>query len=126
MIVSDKNIFLINRMEGKAFGVCGAYILSRLRHGLKMYRVCYRSNDKVCFVDDRDWIRISAKRLAEDSMMFSERQIKDALKKLKEQRVLLTAHCGDEFDRTNWYAINQDKINLIINDYGNYLEYEPF
>ena len=93
--------FVFREDDAAKYGVNAAVILANLRHWVKENKANNRN-----IHDGVVWTYNSTRAFSEIFPFFTEKQIKTALKKLRDEGVLLTASYNkSSFDRTLWYSV---------------------
>jgi len=64
--------------------------------------------------DDKTWVFNTLSKWCEQLPMFSERTLQRLIKKLQNIGIIeVQKHDRNRFNRTNWYTINYEKLNLL-------------
>ena len=90
--------------------------LESLVISLIQFRLALYQNDKQTehFRDGKWWYYETVKKMTEDIRPYSKSAIEKALKNLRNQGVITTAHYGGRFDRTNWYTVDTEKLDELV------------
>lgn len=80
--------------------------------------IATNNNRKNMKKNDRVWMKDSMKKMAFLTGI-SESTVKDYISTLLEKQYIIKGNFSTEQDNTNWYTINQDKINLDFKSYLN-------
>ena len=104
--------YCFNCEYAKRFGVDEAIMLENLIFWIKKNK----ANGKH-FHDGRYWTYNSIKAFEELFPFWSKRQIERILKSLEKQNILYTGNYNkSHYDRTKWYAINEEVISFSPNE----------
>lgn len=104
--------YCFNCEYAKRFGVDEAIMLENLIFWIKKNK----ANGKH-FHDGRYWTYNSIKAFEELFPFWSKRQIERILKSLEKQNILYTGNYNkSHYDRTKWYAINEEAISFSPNE----------
>jgi len=67
--------------------------------------------------DDKIWVFNTLSKWCEQLPIFSERTLQRLIKKLKNSGIIeVQKHDKNRFNRTNWYTINYEKLELLYKD----------
>lgn len=93
----------------KEFGLLEAILLKNLEYWIEKNK----ANNKH-FHDGYYWTYNSTRAFSEIFPYVSQRQIQSALKRLEEKGIILTGNYNEEkYDRTLWYTISTNGINIM-------------
>lgn len=93
----------------KEYGVNSAILIKHLYFWIDKNR----ANNKH-FIEDRYWTYNSVKAFSEMFSYLTEKQIRYALKKLEEEKIIVvTNHNETQYDRTLWYAFTDYGISIL-------------
>ena len=93
----------------KEYGILEAILLNHIYYWIEKNRANEQN-----FFDGKYWTYNSTKAFAELFPYASEKQIKNALKHLREEEILLAGNYNENaYDRTLWYSISEYGICLI-------------
>jgi len=95
----------------KEFGINEAVILNNL-----WYWIYQNKTNNINYYDGHYWTYNSTKAYAQQFPYLSQRQIQNALKKLKEKGIIITGNYNKSaYDRTLWYAFTKKGERIMQN-----------
>ena len=96
-------------------GLHEAIVLQQIQYWLKIKQMDNRGVYVSSFRDGRWWVYNTIEEWQRDSFPFwSTPTIKRILSSLKAQGLVIVEQFGkDDYDRTNWYTIDYDKVNSL-------------
>ena len=88
-----------------------------LNEALFLQQIHYWLERSTKVIDGRKWVYNSSSQWAEQLPFFSSRTIERIIKSLKEKGlIIVSSHNKKSFDRTNWYSIDYDALNRVLNE----------
>lgn len=125
LLFNDEPI-TINRKLAKCLGLKESLFIQRIISLCKIEEKLDMKKEQTQefgFFECRYWTKRSLKEWHEDFTFLSKETIKRTLKKLRNKCVILTSFLdNDHFDRTLWYSIDYDVLNLLLENGGAYNE----
>jgi len=109
------NYFLQNNIKFEGvlalkIGLKEAIFLNLLNYWLNRSKNCK---------DDKKWVFNTISQWCEQLPLFSERTLQRLIKKLRNSGIVeVQRHDRNRFNRTNWYTINYEKLELLYKDDG--------
>lgn len=114
MILTSGEFFGIDKRVAHTLGVCETFVLTRIDGWLSIYQDHRSKYEKDHFKEGRWWTYDTIDALTEDIMIYGKRAIQNALKNLKDQKIIIISHFGGNFDHTNWYTIDYDILLEVV------------
>lgn len=107
-ILFNKAPLTINTELAKLIGLNEAIIIQQIHFWLK---------EEKNLIDGKYWVYNSIPQWKKQFSFFSESTIKRTFKSLKDLGLLFVGEYNkDKRDKTNWYSINYERLNEIVND----------
>jgi hypothetical protein len=118
-LLYDEQPIVIDRTLSKLLGLNEAIVLQQIHYWLKV-----NERKKQNFYDGRHWTYNSAKEWQENDFGFwSLKTIQRTFSNLEDQGILIVDNFNsDRRDRTKWYSINYDKLDLLVKEYHDQMQ----
>lgn len=106
--LADERIMMFHPYVAKTLGLNEAIFLQQLHYWL---------NRKPHIVEEKGWVYNPYKSWQEQLCFMSESTIKRTVKNLVDKGIVITANFNKmKFDRTLWYSIDYDKLDVYVNE----------
>jgi hypothetical protein len=118
-LLYDEQPIVVDRTLAKLLGLNEAIILQQIHYWLKI-----NEKKKQNFYDGRYWTYNSAKEWQENDFAFwSLKTIQRTFSNLEDQNILIVGNYNpDRRDRTKWYSIDYDKLDLLVKEYQDQMQ----
>ena len=106
--LADERIMMFHPYVAKVLGLNEAIFLQQLHYWL---------NRKPHIVEEKGWVYNPYKSWQDQLCFMSESTIKRTVKNLVDKGIVITANFNKmKFDRTLWYSIDYDKLDVYVNE----------
>lgn len=118
--ILNDNCIPLSPVLAEKIGLNEAIVVQQVHYWIEMYRHSEEENIRIKhFHDGKWWIYNTYEEWQKQFPFWCLRTLKNVFKKLVDKEYLLVGHFNiKKYDRTNWYTVNYDKIENLVNTHS--------